>query len=54
MSYPKKILKNAMERLEKVREENRKKTVARKNELYEKVPELKKLNKEVSEAMMKV
>lgn len=54
MSYPKSVLRNAMNRLQAVRKENKDKSIARRNELYEKVPELKEVNKAVSQAMMKV
>ena len=43
-----------MSRLEKIRAENKQKTAFMKNEIYENVPELRTLNKEVSNAMMKV
>lgn len=54
MSYPKSVLRTAMERLNKTREENKLETLRIRNRLYEELPELKNLNKRISDAMLKV
>lgn len=54
MSYPKSVLKSAMERLIKRREQNKELTEKRRKEIYIKYPEIAELNKRISEAMLTV
>ena len=54
MSYPKSVLKSAMERLIKRREQNKELTEKRRKEIYIKYPEIAELNKRISETMLTV
>lgn len=54
MSYPKSILKKAMEQLKQKQEEAKRKHRLEKAEIYDKVPELKVLNSRVRNVMMSI
>ena len=54
MSYPKVVLKNAMEELRHIRESKKEETNSKKARIYEEVPQLKEINLKIKNAMMSI
>lgn len=51
MNYPTSVLKNALTRIEEIREKNKKNYENKKQEIYRKIPELYSVNSEISQLL---
>ena len=51
MNYPTSVLKNALTRIEEIREKNKKNYENKRQEIYRKIPELYSVNSEISQLL---